>query len=117
MALHGARSWTGESGWESTMVVSPEELSQLIGLIAVAEAARAGAVLSSETIVNFSRIPSNYASRKSLPIDLTKLDEAISAIITPAAGRLDRAIGERRISERLLNEARDRAECHYLWFC
>lgn len=99
------------------MVVSPEELSQLIGLIAVAEAARAGAVLSSETIVNFSRIPSNYASRKSLPIDLTKLDEAISAIITPAAGRLDRAIGERRISERLLNEARDRAECHYLWFC
>jgi hypothetical protein len=71
------------------MVVSLEELSQLIGLIAVSEAARAGAVLSNEMIVNFSRIPGNYASRVAIPIDLTKLDEAISAIIAPAAGRLD----------------------------
>jgi len=94
------------------MLVTPNELSEVIGVLAGYEAkAIPGASLTNEAELRIGRIPPNYALSEVVEIDLHPLRSMIRDVVKQAY------LLKASIDGPTIEQALKRVKCHYLWFC
>jgi hypothetical protein len=81
--------------------------------MAVNNAKRKGYDIDEQALDKISSIPEPYASQKTIPVDLTQLDEMIRDIVELSTSIATTQTIDLPSMARALIEVK----CHYLWFC
>jgi hypothetical protein len=94
------------------MLLAPNELSDVIRLVARDEAISSGIVrLTSEAELRISIIPPDYFRSEQIDVDINRLRSMILQVIKQAY------LVNATIIAPVIEEALRRVKCHYLWFC
>jgi|GraSoi013_1_20cm_1032409.scaffolds.fasta_scaffold167214_1 hypothetical protein len=94
------------------MPETPENLSKIIRDMVEKQAKERGKSVDNAALEMISRIPAEYATQRSINVDLAKLEPMISDIMMVASDFSRQSIGQDE-----LKAALTKAPCHYLWFC
>lgn len=91
----------------------PDDLARIIREIATKQAKNRGKSINADALTRISFIPAEYAKQEIIQVELDKLEEMISDVIEIAA-KLSSAP---EITKPDIEQALDKVDCHYLWFC
>jgi hypothetical protein len=93
------------------MLLTPDELSKIIGLLAKDEAAAVGGVaLTYQAEQKISAVPPRYSPSDRIEVDLNRLRSTIREVIKQAY------LLNSDLDVAAINEGLKRVTSHYLWF-
>ena len=95
------------------MLMTPDELSRQIRLIAESELNALEAGLTNNAWKRLVYIPQPYDTMKQINVELSQLRNAIRSLLSQAANNSPNRV----INEAILLSAFQTIRCLYLWFC